>query len=363
MYNKKLIQSLSTTFGYKFVDSIDIIEHDYNWISLYHRLTRLKKAAWPNNEKILIQHSDTEFFLNGTGLSIYNFNQIIRALDIDPMVFVVLTNHRNSSAEWNSYCDHKKNQFHIVESPLTTLITNKNPVDKLDDQCRYHFGTMLGHTRGHRVLLAKFLLSNNILKHSLVSINLTSAGRSTDQTESQAKNNVGAPTFITTNPNTRVNEQWIYSQQLVDLYNAVPVVPQLSNKEISGYSSTHWLDCPWYKDIFVDLVTETVFNYPYPFISEKIIRPIVLGRPFILFGAPGTIKWLHDLGFRTFDNYWDESYDAVQDPNQRFAQLCKLIETINDLKIDSCQEILKSMQDILIHNQQNYRKWINNELS
>lgn len=364
MYNKKLIQSLSDKFAYEFVDSINIIDYDYNWASLYHRFDKLKKEKWAANEKILVQHSDTEFFFNGSGLSIYNFNQVIKSLDIDPAVFVILTNHRNSTREWLSYCDHTKNQFHVIETPLTELITfNTDSIDPLGSQCQHRLGSMMGLLRGHRVLLAKFLVSNNLLDQNLISINLKSISQTTAVAKTTAEHNRSIPTFLTTDPTIRCNENWKYSSQLIDLYDAVPEVPVILNKKLSGYNSASWIDCPWYKDIFVDLVTESVYHYPYAFISEKTVRPIRLGRPFVLVGAAGTIKWLHELGFRTFSDYWDEDYDLVTDPNDRFVLLCNLVKHINTFSIRDCQKMLKSMQNVLTHNQQNYLNWINNGLS
>ena len=362
MYNKKLIQSLTENFKYEFVDSVNVVDYDYDWTSLYQRFSKLKKEKWAINEKILIQHSDTEFFFNSTGLSIYNFNQVIKSLDIDPVVFVILTNHRNSTAEWLSYCNHEKNQFHVIETPLTELLTSTSAVDSPGHNCQHRLGSMLGLLRGHRVLLAKFLVSNNLLDQNLISINLKSVPQKNQIFNTTTEHRHSTPTFLTTSPNIRNNENWQYSSQLIDLYNTVPETPVVVNEKISGYSSSNWDDCPWYKDIFVDVVTESVYHYPYPFISEKTIRPIRLGRPFVLFAAPGTIKWLHDLGFRTFGDYWDEGYDSTTDPNDRFIKLCNLIKHINALSIDDCQKMLKSMQSILAHNQKNYLNWTTNGL-
>lgn len=356
MYNKNLIQSIAQKFNYTFIDSINFIEYDSNWAKLHQRLSKIKKSVWNPNEKILVQHSDTEFFFNGVGLSIYNFNQVIKSVDIDPAVFVILTNHKNSSAEWRRYCNHEKNQFHVVETPLTELITYNGPLVPLHTKCQTHFGTMLGLMRGHRSLLAKFLIGNNLVEQNLVSINLKPAAKESEQFKKHTDNK-NLPIFITTDPNLRNNEYWTYNQIITDLYNSVTDVPVISNNRMSRYDSSYWLACPWYEDMFLDLVTETVFNYPYPFISEKVMRPIVIGRPFLLFGAPGTLEWLHDLGFQTFDQYWSEQYDNIIDPNDRFIELCNIIKSINNYSITECQNMLTSMQAILAHNQQHYRNW------
>ena len=358
MYNTTLVNSIEKHFGYKFVDTINLIEYDYSWPSLYRRLGALKKPAWLANEKILIQHSDTEFFLNGVGFSIYNFNQAIKSLDIDPAVFVILTNHHRSTSEWNSYCQHEKNQFHVIESPLTRLTTYNGEMPRIELDCQYQFGTLIGLSRGHRVLLSNFLANSGVIENSLVSINLRIAENPLIPVPEPRDHSSHMPVFLSTIPDVRNNDHWAYDQVLTNLYNLRCEFEIKHEQKISQYSAATWADCPWYKEIFVDLVTETVYNYPYAFISEKTIRPIVLGRPFIIVGAPGTLKWLQELGFKTFSDYWDESYDNITDPNKRFHKICKTIETINNLGLDTCQKFLRLMQDILIHNQRHYLNWI-----
>jgi hypothetical protein len=45
------------------------------------------------------------------------------------------------------------------------------------------------------------------------------------------------------------------------------------------------------------------------FISEKIFKPMAFRHAFVVHGTPGTIRYLHELGFETFDHIIDESYD------------------------------------------------------
>ena len=54
---------------------------------------------------------------------------------------------------------------------------------------------------------------------------------------------------------------------------------------------------------FLNIVTET--NYQtngYPFLTEKTFKPIIGMRPFLILGPNGTVDWLHDNGFKTFNS-------------------------------------------------------------
>ena len=48
------------------------------------------------------------------------------------------------------------------------------------------------------------------------------------------------------------------------------------------------------------------------------MKPLVNFHPLIVFGNPGALKMIRDYGFVTFEELFDESYDEVLDPRQRF---------------------------------------------
>jgi hypothetical protein len=50
--------------------------------------------------------------------------------------------------------------------------------------------------------------------------------------------------------------------------------------------------------------------------TEKTAKPIWAKRLFVMFGTPGFLKKLHELGFKTFDHVIDESYDSMLNAQQ-----------------------------------------------
>jgi len=104
------------------------------------------------------------------------------------------------------------------------------------------------------------------------------------------------------------------------------------------------------KDSFVKLVCETRFCSQMPYFSEKTLKPIVVFRPFILMAPPGTLQLIRDLGFKTFDKWWDEGYDTILDHNQRFEAVYKLATYILDKTNDELTAMLHEMSDILKYN-------------
>ena len=81
-----------------------------------------------------------------------------------------------------------------------------------------------------------------------------------------------------------------------------------------------------YLDTHFSLVTETVFEYPYSFRTEKIWKPIAIGHPFIAVSNAGYYRDLRALGFKTFNNLIDESFDSTENNDQRLEQIALEVE-------------------------------------
>lgn len=84
----------------------------------------------------------------------------------------------------------------------------------------------------------------------------------------------------------------------------------------------------------VEVVLETLFDDSRLHLTEKTLRPIATGHPFILCATPGSLTYLKDYGFKTFDNFWDESYDSIIDPVQRLECIIELMKYLKNKDID-----------------------------
>ena len=104
-----------------------------------------------------------------------------------------------------------------------------------------------------------------------------------------------------------------------------------------------------YMDTYFSVITETVFDYPYSFRTEKIWKPIAMGHPFVVAANVGYLKDLRNMGFQTFGHVIDESYDLIEDGQQRLNRIADVVR-------DLCQQDLASFQkecyNVCEHNQQ-----------
>lgn len=104
-----------------------------------------------------------------------------------------------------------------------------------------------------------------------------------------------------------------------------------------------------YQDTYFSVVTETVFDYPHSFRTEKIWKPIAIGHPFVAVSNVGYYKDLHNLGFQTFGSVIDESFDLIEDNQKRIERISEIVE---DLCTQDLAQFQKECYNVCKYNQQ-----------
>lgn len=131
----------------------------------------------------------------------------------------------------------------------------------------------------------------------------------------------------------------------------------INNKEDIKIDSYDYLEVSRRTDIdvikstFLSLITESDINEDILFISEKTFKPIYTCQPFIILGNTGTLNYLKEFGFKTFDKWWDESYDDEPNLTNRIHKILNVLEFICNKSDEELLEILNEMEEILLHNQ------------
>lgn len=153
--------------------------------------------------------------------------------------------------------------------------------------------------------------------------------------------------------------EWIYQEQLQwlrDFHNSsdIPVY----NDNGSG-NERHRVFAD-YKNIwskfYIDVVSSTD-HYNKHYFSEKLSRPLLTRKPFLALAAPGTLELIRSLGFRTFGDWWDESYDREPCLNKRLDMVINEINRIDSLSDSEMRSLITDMQSTLIYNQAHYQEF------
>jgi hypothetical protein len=114
----------------------------------------------------------------------------------------------------------------------------------------------------------------------------------------------------------------------------------------------------FYQEIFVDVITETRFAQPTANFSEKVFQAMQYFRPFILVAPPFTLEYVRSLGFKTFSDFWDESYDTETNHGQRLIKIFKLIDTIEQMGFEDIKQMYQDMLPIIEHNRKQFMQQI-----
>jgi hypothetical protein len=104
----------------------------------------------------------------------------------------------------------------------------------------------------------------------------------------------------------------------------------------------------------IEIVLETLFDDSRIHLTEKSLRPIALAQPFVLAATAGSLEYLRSYGFKTFDSIWDESYDAIKDPEQRLYAITDLMTQIDNWGPPVRKKKLAEAQAIANHNREHF---------
>lgn len=100
-----------------------------------------------------------------------------------------------------------------------------------------------------------------------------------------------------------------------------------------------------------NLVVETNIDLTSEFhFTEKTLKPLIIGMPFIVMSTPHYLENMHKLGFRTFNELWNEDYDKIENFEDRATAI---IELINDLSEFDWNKNKEKLQEIVNHNKIN----------
>ena len=219
-----------------------------------------------------------------------------------------------------------------------TSITNSNVEQDIHvDKVQYKFLHMNFTHRMHRQLFSKFLIRENLIDTNCVAINLEDRARTSKTTNSSR------PRCISVDQ----NDDWHLNKNLKNLWRDTPL-KKVSNTSIDN----HFYLCHYgfLKKAGVYIVSETMFNHPSPYFSEKTVSALLSNRPFIIIGEHGSLRALKQKGYKTFNDMFDESYDNIIDPSSRMESIFELVKDINARSLDEIKENVLKCQDKLSHN-------------
>ncbi len=96
-------------------------------------------------------------------------------------------------------------------------------------------------------------------------------------------------------------------------------------------------------DTYYQVITETLYEQPGIFLSEKAYKPFLSCQPFVLCGQTGTVNVLRLQGYDVYDNWINHEYDNIKDNKERMRVLGNEIIRLNSLSHKEWTMMLKEM--------------------
>jgi hypothetical protein len=129
--------------------------------------------------------------------------------------------------------------------------------------------------------------------------------------------------------------------------------PLLQNKVYNSDASAmlEWADTEQFD---IHIVAETMFDTLKTHLTEKVLKPVAMEQPFILFAGPNSLQYMRDYGFQTFESCWDESYDEISDSPKRLQAVSNLIKYLNSMPADKYKRIIKRAKLIAQNNREHF---------
>jgi hypothetical protein len=139
-------------------------------------------------------------------------------------------------------------------------------------------------------------------------------------------------------------------QDITDVFNQADL-PRLfageDQQEMHSYQLGNFTEAA---DSLVYVPTETVYFGRRTHLTEKTFKAIALEMPFVLVAPAGSLSYLREYGFKTFDSVFDESYDLETNDIRRIEKVTDLLKDLNNLSVAKRQQLHQACLPIVEHN-------------
>lgn len=208
------------------------------------------------------------------------------------------------------------------------------------------FLSLNGLWRPHRMLLGSFLTGMKIIDKGFVSLNCVPYDLL--EPEEMFKEMMR---WCKDNPEGK--------KVLLKNHQIIKKIPRLYLDEVTLRRPEYTtLDKTYYENTYFSIVTETLAWKEQACggitigraLSEKTFKPILFKHPFLLIALPKALELLRELGYRTFSECIDESYDNEYDDSKRVYMVAKETERLCNLSKSELKDFLKVCREITNHN-------------
>lgn len=344
----------------------------YNWDMLYSDLIAVDKlfdvTDW------VIDYSCEAHLLQADeqrkGLIFEIIHSTINKLNLDNAQWHLIHGNYYIENAYNSWLKHNNIEsiFTTVDH-LPTLFFHRyyqSAINQYSDSERQvlsktptkHYCTFNGRAGYDRVGLLKFLHNNQLLDQGYSTWHFNDETWQIIHSENSdiKKENRVITGIDAVKDFNAISTAWNQQseQELIDCYRNSCfeiIVETITNLEQESYN---W-DTPKLGRPNNSVILDKIPQASTVFLTEKTARPLMWGMPFFLNAGPGSLCALRELGFETFSDIWDESYDEITDPDQRSQAMHHSIQEVLSRPLSELSSQVHSIRDKIMHNRKRFR--------
>lgn len=317
-----------------------------------HVPQHLIRLARNNNGYIFIDYSVEAFVEHKHLKALHSYFDHIHGIPLHKVIY--LTGAINAKEIYEEYCDvynipnEPRHRLNIVtyassEHIFANNLKGDEPIYNTDIVPHKLFLMWNRRYRPHRIQLSALLEKNNLIDRSFISL---------------PSCHIETPIMTFQNEIRHMDlvHQFAHmglEQEHVDrLESKLPLVLDDEHNIVQMCSDEGNVNRHYYQNSLISIVTETNFYEPEVTLTEKSFKPLKEKHPFILVGVPGCLQGLRDLGYQTFSEFWDESYDTITDPIPRMRKLDEVLQYIGSWDHNKILDFRRRVKPVLDHNYQ-----------
>lgn len=220
--------------------------------------------------------------------------------------------------------------------------------------CDYILNCFNVHAKPHRYGIVSEIIRNGMLDQSLISLQM-------NPEHAIHQGNVNLDVFPDLYPDWL--QVWRDHQHLLPMllnfsrdsffYVDTETLQILANSYLSVITETMYLNLENSQNLDVSQISP---SYYAQFMTEKTTRTMLARHPFVIVSTPGFLKSMRMMGYQTFHPHIDESYDQIEDDQERMKAISALLKKFKDYTPADWHEFQESVKPILKHNVQHLRK-------
>ena len=359
----------------------DLVYYAPNMSALYADLKAYIQSRWPNgesnfepHERLVFWHDDLDVILGDQAVpfTLYNLQLVLRELRISNWFVRVITKLPN----YQVFADRVAAML-VPDQPIKCIdgsiygscICNlPYPVTDLGydpgidgrrldvSEVEWPFLVQSRQGRFHRTYFVSQLLEHGLGKSGIVAYHNI---KDVYHLEANAANTDCSAVFLTTQPFHRHSTEYVIHDHqrraqvdaflsVKNYFHAIPQQDVKSAIAVAGYSD------PTINQAAINVAMETTANMPRPFVTAITFKPITNLRPFVVLAPTNTLAFLRDLGFQTFGDFWDESYDIMIRLEDRVAAVLDILKQWSAMSPQQIRQRLEQMRGVLEYNHNHY---------